>query len=146
MWLYKNKEIYTLEDVPSNSFGFIYKTTHIPTNKKYIGKKVLLFKSKSKLRQKDLFLLENTPGRKPKYRIVEKESDWRTYYGSEEFILNRLKKGEHLDFKREILMFVPNKKMLTYYETKFQFLEGVLENEDWLNKNILGKFYKKDFE
>jgi len=35
--------------------------------------------------------------------------------------------------------------MLTYFECKYQFMYDVLENENYLNSNILGKFYKKDF-
>ena len=42
MWLYNGKEINNLEDFGENPpFGFIYIVTHIPTGKKYIGKKQL---------------------------------------------------------------------------------------------------------
>jgi hypothetical protein len=39
------------------------------------------------------------------------------------------------------------KNYLTYYECKYLFQLGVLENsEEWiLTTNILGKFYRKDF-
>jgi len=36
--------------------------------------------------------------------------------------------------------------MLTYIETKLLFLKEVLENDNYLNSNILGSFYRKDFE
>ena len=32
--------------------------------------------------------------------------------------------------------------MMSYYETKLQFTENVLENDKFLNDNILGKYYK----
>ena len=51
------------------------------------------------------------------------------------------------DFKREILKIVPSKKLLTYFETKYQMIYQVLEKPDeFFNDNILGKFYTKDFE
>ena len=51
------------------------------------------------------------------------------------------------DFKREILKIVPSKKLLTYFETKYQMIYQVLEKPDeFFNDNILGKFYTKDFD
>ena len=47
-WIYNGKEIKDLSDFPPNSFGFVYLITHKPTNKKYIGKKVLYFSKKVK--------------------------------------------------------------------------------------------------
>ena len=32
--------------------------------------------------------------------------------------------------------------MMSYYETKLQFTENVLENDKFLNDNVLGKYYK----
>jgi hypothetical protein len=31
---------------------------------------------------------------------------------------------------------------LTYFETKYQFLREVLEKDEYLNGNILGRFFK----
>ena len=39
MWLYENKEVKSLEDLPEKAFGFIYKTINVQTGKFYIGKK-----------------------------------------------------------------------------------------------------------
>ena len=51
------------------------------------------------------------------------------------------------DFERKILDLVPNKKLLTYYECKHLFINDVLEthSHQFINDNILGKFYRKDF-
>ena len=46
MWLYNDKEISSIEDMPENTFGFIYEVEHIPTGLKYLGKKVLYFNRK----------------------------------------------------------------------------------------------------
>jgi hypothetical protein len=144
MWLYNNKVVETIKDIPANTFGFIYITTHIPSGISYIGKKSLYHNVKRKLTKKEL--AEQTGrGRKSTTETIQKESDWKTYYGSEEFIKQKIKEKKQDEFKREIIHFVGNKKMLTYFECKYQFMYGVLENENYLNSNILGKFYKKDF-
>jgi hypothetical protein len=144
MWLYNNEVVETIEDIPANTFGFIYITTHIPSGMAYIGKKSLYHNVKRKLTKKEL--AEQTGrGRKSTTETIQKESDWKIYYGSEDFIKQRIKEKKQDEFKREIIHFVENKKMLTYFECKYQFIHGVIENENYLNSNILGKFYKKDF-
>ena len=139
-WLYKNKEINEISDLPNNAFGFVYQTTHLPTNKKYIGKKSLIYNLKKKLGKKEKALWEGK-GRPPMYKRVLKESDWKTYYGSHSFI----KEANEEDLKREILEIAYHKKELTYLECKYQFTLGVLESISYLNYNILGKFFDIDF-
>ena len=145
MWLYNEKVIENIEDFPQDTFGFIYIVTHKPSGKSYIGKKVLYHNVKKKLTKKEL--AEQTgPGRKSATKVVVKESDWKTYYGSAKPILELIKGGKQEEFTREILKLVPNKKLLTYYECKFLFQYGVLEHpEGYFNDNILGNFYTKDF-
>jgi hypothetical protein len=146
MWLYNNKEISLIEDMPVGTYGFIYMTTHIPTGVSYIGKKSLFHNVKRKLTKKELAEMPITRGRKVTTEVVQKESDWKTYHGSAKPILELLKAGKQDEFKREILHFVNSKKLLTYYECKYLFKYGVLENSlEYFNDNILGKFYTKDF-
>ena len=146
-WLYKGEEMSSLEDFPPSTFGFTYRVTHIPTGKMYIGKKVLKFSRKAKLTKKDLALYEGVQGRKPSYKQVIKESDWKTYWGSNKELLELLKTEPKENFKREILTCTTSKKLLTYEETKALFLYQVLEKpEEYFNDNILGKFYRKDFD
>jgi hypothetical protein len=142
----KSKKTYSsIEEFPDNTFGFIYIVTHRPTGMAYLGKKVLYHNVKKKLTKKEL--AEQTgPGRKSATRVVVKESDWKTYYGSAKPILELIKGGKQEEFTREILKLVPNKKLLTYYECKYLFQLGVLEHpEGYFNDNILGKFFTKDF-
>ena len=139
-WLYKNKEINEISDLPNNAFGFVYQTTHLPTDKKYIGKKSLMYNLKKKLGKKEKALWEGK-GRPPIYKRVLKESDWKTYYGSHGFI----KESNKEDLTREILEIAYHKKELTYLECKYQFTLGVLESRSYLNDNILGKFFDIDF-
>ena len=146
MWLYNNKVIETLDDFPPNIYGFIYITTHIPSGISYIGKKVLFHNVKRKLTRKELAEHQGV-GRKPTHQVVQKESDWKTYYGSAKPILEMLKEGKQQEFKREILELVYNKKLLTYYECKYLFINEVLEYPNkWMNDNLLSKFYRKDFD
>ena len=136
MWLYKQEKIESIQQMPENTHGFIYKITHTLTGKKYLGKKVLAFHR----------TLAPLKGQKKKRKVVT-ESDWMTYYGSHKEIKQLIKEGRQEEFTREILMFVPSKKLLTYYEAKFLFIKEVLEpgNNAYLNDNILAKFYRKDF-
>ena len=85
-------------------------------------------------------------GRVPLKQKVITESDWKDYYGSNKDILKLVKEGSVMDFDRKILCYVPNKKLLTYFECKYLFINEVLEHqEEYINDNILGKFYRKDF-
>jgi hypothetical protein len=145
-WLYENKEIISLDDFPTDTFGYIYIVTHTPSEVSYLGKKSLYHNVKRKLTKKELAEMPVTRGRKVLTEVVKKESDWKTYFGSAKPILALIKDGKQEEFTRQILQLVPNKKLLTYYECKYMFTHGVLENPDiWFNDNILGKFYTKDF-
>ena len=141
MWYFLDKQINEISDLPEGAFGFIYQTTHIPTGKKYIGKKSLMYNRKKKLTKKELLEYAGKKGRTPTHIRVQKESDWKTYYGSHSFI----KESNKEDLERKILQLAFNKKELTYLECKWQFVLEVLETNKYLNDNILGKFYDRDF-
>ena len=144
-WTYKLEQIEDISQFPTNTYGFVYMTTHKPTGKSYIGKKILHFTKKAKLGKKELESLKGTVGRRPSYKMVVKESDWKTYYGSQDDIKRLLVEKKHEEFERVILKCVENKKLLTYFETKYQFTYHVLEKpNEFYNNNILGKFYTKD--
>ena len=146
-WMYNNSKITEVSQFPINTFGFVYKIHHIPSNKAYIGKKVLIHHRKVKVTKKDLLMYEGMQGRKPTHKRVSKESDWLNYYGSNKN-LKLLVESESPDhFERYIMKVATTKKLLTYYETQYQFLYRVLEKpDDFFNDNILGKFFKKDFD
>jgi hypothetical protein len=147
MWLYKEKVINSIDDFPTDTFGYIYIVTHTPSGVSYLGKKSLYHNVKRKLTKKELAEMPVTRGRKVLTEVVKKESDWKTYFGSAKPILALIKDGKQEEFTRQILQLVPNKKLLTYYECKYLFIHGVLENPDkWFNDSILGKFYTSDFK
>ena len=133
-WTYNGQLITEIEDMPENTYGFIYEVFHKPSGKKYLGKKVLHFNR----------TLPPLKGMKRKRKVV-KESDWRTYFGSHAEIKQLIKEEKQDEFERRILQFVPTKKLLTYYECKYLFINEVLEHDEYINDNILAKFYRKDF-
>ena len=138
------KFINSIEDFPPNTFGFIYMITNKETGQFYVGKKFLYHNKKKKLTKKEL--AEQTgPGRKPTHKVVQEESDWKTYWGSSKELREDIKNIGVDKFNRHILYFARNKKELTYYELKYQIIEDVLISPLSYNDNILGKFYKKDF-
>ena len=146
-WKYNNEIITGITDFPNGTFGFIYRLSHIPTGKAYIGKKVLFHNRKVKLTKKELKEYEGIVGRRPSYRIAVKESDWQNYWGSNKYLKELIKEEPLENFERQILICVPTKKLLTYYEVKYQMVYQVLEKPDeFFNDNILGKFYTKDFD
>lgn len=126
----------------SDLIGFVYE---IVTNsgKVYIGKKNVYSTRKKKLGKKELALL--TDKRLKKYKVVVKESDWKTYTGSNKELLAELKNGETIR-SREILNVCTTVKELTYFETKHLFCNDVLLSDNYFNDNILGKFYRKDLK
>jgi hypothetical protein len=142
-WLFFKKPITTIDQFPENTFGFIYKITHIDTNKAYIGKKSLYHNKKHKLTKKQLAEQPVTRGRKSTHEVIQSESDWKTYYGSSKELAADIKQFGIEKFRREIIYIAKSKKHLTYLELKAQFQYDVLEINSY-NDNILGKFFRKD--
>ena len=154
-WSYQGRVITSISDMPEGTYGFIYEVIYKPTDIRYIGKKVLYFERNKRLGKKALNALmeeraeKGVRGRVPLKQKVVSESDWVNYFGSQKEILTLSKEdnaGEN--WEKRILQFVPNKKLLTYYETKYLFKNGILEDKDssHINDNILGKFFRKDFD
>ena len=151
-WIYKGKVVTEIDDMPDDTYGFIYKVIHLPSGKKYIGKKVLYFERNKRLGKRALQVLreerakKGIKGRVPLKQKVITESDWKDYHGSHLEIKRLLDKDGPMSFQRQILSYVKSKKELTYYECKELFINEVLERDtEYINDNILGKFYRKDF-
>ena len=153
-WMYQGRLITDISDMPEGTYGFIYEVRHKPSDTRYIGKKVLFFERNKRLGKRALQALKEEraknglKGRVPLKQKIRTESDWKDYFGSQKEIVALSKNdiaGEN--WEKRILEFVPNKKLLTYYETKHLFINNVLEDNysSHINDNILGKFYRKDF-
>ena len=137
-WIYKGKE-FTESNIPEGAVGFIYIMTAIIDGKSvaYIGKKNFFANIKKPLGKKALAM--STDKRLKKYRR-ELKPDFMRYYSSNKILKDAHKAG--IVIKREILRICYTGMELTYQETKHQFVYEVLEKEEYLNGNILGRFYK----
>lgn len=137
-----------LEDPPVGAIGFVYliqfREYESGKRYRYIGKKNLTSTRKRKFGKKEAALV--TDKRKKLYEMVTKESDWRTYIGSNKELKRLIKDGTVKFIFREVLEFAWTKKHLTYLELKYQFEYDVLDDDQFLNDNILGKFFDRDAE
>ena len=147
MWLLlhpdnSTKEVTTINELPKDVIGFVYLIVY-KDGTKYIGKKnlysIIKIKSLTSGKQRANVIgkeYRNTgKGSRQSYDIVKKETDWLKYKGSHK---ERLK----LIDKKYILDFAYTKLQLTYLEAKLLFKHEVLENDEFLNENILNAFYK----
>lgn len=107
--------------------GFVYRITHVPTGRFYIGKKNIMAKRKGKM----------VP------------SNWQKYWGSSEALALDLTAHGHDQFKREIVAFALTKGSLTYAEIEEQIRCDVLGakladgSPASYNRNIAGKYWPK---
>ena len=120
-----------VEVLPEDCIGFVYLITNTSSGRKYIGKKLAKF---SKTSYK---VVKQKNGEKKKKKIKSKvESDWQTYYGSNDMLnedVNNLGKDK---FTREILFYCKSKAQCSYIEAREQFTHKVLESTDYYNGQI----------
>jgi hypothetical protein len=123
---------------PKNHWGFIYCVTHLPTGKKYIGKKAYRAsagKAKRRCMSVDL----------PAFKEWHwKENNWRWYSGSSKY-LNEFKKGtKDSEWEHEILTQCTNSMDLHYQEIEYLVWNQVLTLVDdegeyvFFNRSIPG--------
>ena len=127
-WLFESK---TIEVLPEDCVGFVYLITNNLTGRKYIGKKLAKF---SRTTYKTVKLKN---GNKKKKKIRGKiESDWQTYYGSNNELNQDVERLGAGNFTREILYYCRSKAECSYIEAREQFSRRVLESDDWYNGHI----------
>lgn len=132
-WLYENTQIETL---PDDCVGFVYVITNNVTGRKYIGKKLAKF---SKTTYK-IVKLKN--GNKKRKKIRGKiESDWQTYYGSNEQLNKDVTQLGNENFTREILYYCKSKAECSYIEAREQFHHRVLESDNYYNGQIVCRIH-----
>jgi hypothetical protein len=127
MWLYQNKE-FTEDDI-GDAFGYVYCITNLLDNRKYIGKK---FFTKSGRKQI-----------KGKIKKIRKQSDWSSYYGSNEELKKDVEVIGADKFKREILYLCKSRSECSYLETYEIFKQNALLNEDYYNSWVSAKITKR---
>ena len=127
-WLFESKPV---EVLPEDCVGFVYLITNKLTGRKYIGKKLAKF---SKTTYKTVKLKN---GNKKRKRIRGKiDSDWQTYYGSNEQLNRDVAELGNENFSCEILYYCGSKAECSYIEAREQFARRVLESNDWYNGHI----------
>jgi len=126
-WIFESQPVD--ETVLDDYVGFVYCITNLIDNKKYIGKKLLKFRT-SKI----------VKGKKKKILV---ESDWKKYWGSNKTLIADVEALGEDKFSREILMFCKSKSECNYNEAKLQFERAVLENDTYYNEWIMVRVHKK---
>lgn len=139
-WHYDEALIRSISQLPEGAYGFIYKITNLATGKWYVGKKNLYSTRNIKLGKRALAAREDK--RASKKKVVVKESDWKSYYGSEPVLLQDIQQDGYDVFSRDILHVCYAKGSLTYQELRHQILLGCLESDNCYNGNLLGKFFR----
>lgn len=127
-WYYRN-EILNEADI-EGYIGFVYLIENTINNKKYIGKKLFLKTRSKKVKGK---------ARKQKVRTA---SDWQTYYGSNQELLEDVKKYGEQYFRRTILHLCKTKGTANYLEAKEQMARCVLEHDQYYNDWIMVKVHR----
>lgn len=125
-WQYNGVDF--TEDLIGDNYGFVYVITNTSNGKKYIGKKFFYF---SKTKQ--------VKGKKKRYKAF---SDWQTYYGSSDILKKDVILLGRDSFTRKIIHLCKTKGECGYLEAKEQFLNNVLESDEYYNTWIMCRIRK----
>ena len=127
-WYHKG---FIVTELPEDCVGFVYLISCKTTGRMYIGKKLAKF---SKTTYKTVKLKNGT---KKKKKIRSKiDSDWQTYYGSNDELNKDVTQLGAEKFQREILYYCKSKAECSYIEAREQFTNKVLESADYYNGHI----------
>jgi hypothetical protein len=141
IWTFKGKSVKSVDDMPKDVIGFVYRIINIKSGKFYIGKKSVVSRRKLRISKREK---EKTKTRKT-FKIQIKESNWKGYTGSSKELNEDIKKLGEKAFIKQIVEYCFNKKYLNFAEFSYQIKEDVLKVDSY-NGNILGRFYRKDME
>jgi len=137
-WSYQGQD-FESSMIPEGAEGFVYEMQAIINGKlvRYIGKKNFYSTTKKRMGKRAVAQLQD---KRTKKYTIQKKLSYLDYYSSNAELKAAHKAG--IDIRRYIIKICFSKTELTYYETKYQFVRGVLESDEFLNGNILGRFYK----
>ena len=129
MWLYNGKEIG--DDEIEGYAAFVYIITNLVDNKRYIGKKIFTSIRRKKVKGKT------------RRKKVQKESDWKSYYGSNKSLQADIERLGQDKFEREIVKLCKTRGTASYWEAKLQMQHEVLEKpDDFYNDWIMVKVHR----
>lgn len=129
-WIYKGNPVVKL---PDDCVGFVYLITNGLTGQKYVGKKLATVKKQAS--QKTTTTADGVKKVKRKYARVS--SDWETYMGSSQALLDDVTSFGWQPFRREILYYCKTKSECNYLEAREQMDRRVLESRDYYNNQIM---------
>lgn len=137
-WSYQGQD-FESSMIPEGAEGFVYEMQAIINGKlvRYIGKKNFYSTTKRRMGKRAVAQLQD---KRSKRYTIQKKLSYLDYYSSNAELKAAHKAG--IDIRRYIIKICFSKTELTYYETKYQFIREVLESDEFLNGNILGRFYK----
>jgi hypothetical protein len=137
-WSYQGQD-FESSMIPEGAEGFVYEMQAIINGKlvRYIGKKNFYSTTKKRMGKRAVAQLQD---KRTKKYTMQKKLSYIDYYSSNAELKAAHKAG--IEIRRYIIKICFSKTELTYYETKYQFVRGVLESDEFLNGNILGRFYK----
>lgn len=137
-WSYQGQD-FESSMIPEGAEGFVYEMQAIINGKlvRYIGKKNFYSTTKKRMGKRAVAQLQD---KRSKRYTIQKKLSYLDYYSSNAELKAAHKAG--IDIRRYIIKICFSKTELTYYETKYQFIREVLESDEFLNGNILGRFYK----
>jgi hypothetical protein len=137
-WSYQGQD-FESSMIPEGAEGFVYEMQAIINGKlvRYIGKKNFYSTTKKRMGKRAVAQLQD---KRTKKYTIQKKLSYIDYYSSNAELKAAHKAG--IDIRRYIIKICFSKTELTYYETKYQFVREVLESDEFLNGNILGRFYK----
>jgi hypothetical protein len=125
-WTYNN--VIFDSSMIGDNYGFVYVIKNLETNKKYIGKK-LFYSTKTK----------QVKGKKKRIKVL---SDWETYFGSNDELKKDLQIFGEAKFCRKIIHLCKSKGECNYLEAKEQFVNEVMEKDDYYNNWIMVRVRK----
>lgn len=118
-----------LLEIPENIIGMVYLITNKLNGKKYVGKK-------------NFFGTKTRSIKKQQYR-VRVQSDFITYYGSNDDLKADVALHGPEHFHREILVLCDSKSEMSYWEIAYQLHYHVIGSDAWYNHWITCKITNK---
>ena len=137
-WYYEGK-VFQDDMIPENAVGFVYiiKITIDEVTRWYIGKKNFYSERNVPKGKKELAAMTDKRGSKKK---KVRKLNYQKYHSSNKLIKEAVANGAVC--KKYILKICYSKTELTYQETRYLFKLDALEDNKYLNDNILGRFYR----
>lgn len=141
-WIFEEKP---LDQLPEWAFGFVYMIEHLPSGRRYIGRKNHYSVRTRKMNPVETAAHKEVCPRCRKHQVTTRtESDWRRYFSSNDALKALVKSDKPANFRRTILEVAHSAKYLTYAEIKHIMQHNALEDPRYFNENIQGIIFQHE--